>query len=298
MRRRSLFGVAAGLLLLASLEGSAGPNPPAGFVGAYRWTLPDPLFGGFSAIEVAADGVGFTAITDQGSFTQGALTRDGDGKISAVSARPLRRLPGLGNLALTPSRSDSEGLAVAADGTAYVSFEGIARVLRYRRLDGPAVSLPVAAGFRRLKINAGLEALAISAEGELFTLPERSGTVDQPFAVFRFRDGVWSEGLTIPRRGEFLPVAADFGPDDRFYLLERAFRGLPGFASRLRRFDLAADGFTGEVTLLETQFGLHDNLEGMAIWRDGENRLRATMISDDNFNFLQNTEIVEYRLPD
>lgn len=95
-----------------------------------------------------------------------------------------------------------------------------------------------------------------------------------------------------------MPVAADFGPDGRLYLLERDFRGIGGFASRLRRFDLTERGFDGETTLFQTPFSLHDNLEGLSIWRDAQGGLRATMISDDNFLFVQQTQIVEHRLPD
>jgi len=42
----------------------------------------------------------------------------------------------------------------------------------------------------------------------------------------------------------------------------------------------------------------HDNLEGVSVWRDADGALRATLVSDDNFRFLQQTEIVEYLLPD
>jgi hypothetical protein len=88
------------------------------------------------------------------------------------------------------------------------------------------------------------------------------------------------------------------GPDGRFYVLERDFRGLAGFASRLRRFDFGDNALTNEVTLIETPTGLHDNLEGLSIWRDENGRLTATMIADNNFSFLLPNQIVEYRLPD
>ena len=74
---------------------------------------------------------------------------------------------------------------------------------------------------------------------------------------------------------------------------ERDFTGL-GFRSRLLRAGL--DGSGAEI-LLTTSTGTHDNLEGLDVWADGEG-LRATMISDDNRNFLQETEFVDYRLPD
>jgi len=93
-------------------------------------------------------------------------------------------------------------------------------------------------------------------------------------------------------------VAADFGPDGRLYVLERQFRGLMGFASRVRRFRLGMDRLLAEETLLETAVGLHDNLEGLSVWRDAGGALRLTMIADDNFSFFQRTEIVEYRVAD
>jgi hypothetical protein len=91
-------------------------------------------------------------------------------------------------------------------------------------------------------------------------------------------------------------VDADFGPDGRFYLLERDLT-LLGFRSRLRRWDITAEGPGNEVTLFQTAAGTHDNLEGLSIWRDSTGGLRATMISDDNFLPLQRTELVEYALP-
>ena len=47
-------------------------------------------------------------------------------------------------------------------------------------------------------------------------------------------------------------------------------------------------------TLLTTQSWRHDNLEGLSVWRDAQNRIRLTMISDDNFRMIQRTQFVEY----
>ena len=62
------------------------------------------------------------------------------------------------------------------------------------------------------------------------------------------------------------------------------------------RVEVNLDG-SGEKTLLTTATGTFDNLEGIAVWADGSG-LRATMISDDNLRFFQQTQIVDYRLPD
>lgn len=260
----------------------------------------DPLFGGISGIHVFPGGLRFAAITDRGAWSEGRIARDGQGRITGVTAAPWRLLRATGITPLAEGRNDSEGLAIAADGTAYVSFEGrsAARVLRYARLDGPAQNLPLHPDFPRMQMNSSLEALAIGPDGTLYTLPERSGREDRPFPVYRFRGGVWDQPFALPRRDAFLPVAADIGPDGRFYLLERDFRGLSGFASRVRRFELTPRGPVAERELLRTPPGTHDNLEGLSVWRDGGGRLIGTMVSDDNFRFFQRTEIVEYALPD
>ncbi len=294
MRRRSFLAVIAGLVL--TLESSASASLPAGYIGSFIWTSEDPRLGGMSALEVAADGQRFTALSDRGGWTKGQLLRDGAGQIVGVQASAVQLLKGQANDPLAKTRSDSEGLAIARDGTAYVSFEGVSRVLRYAALGGSAENLPVPAAFRKMQLNSALEALAIGPDGALYTLPERSGREDRPFPVFRFKGGKWDQPFAIPRRGSFLPVAADFGPDGRLYILERQFRGVMGFAARVRRFDLRGSGVAGEVTLMESRPGQHDNLEGLSVWRDARGAIRLTMVSDDNFRFFQRTEIVEYRV--
>lgn len=285
-------------MLIACLEGSAGPTPPRGFLTDFAWTMQDVRFGGMSAIELSTDGKSFSSVSDQGAFTTGQISRDAQGRIVGVAAEPMTLLMDEKGKPFTDDASDSEGLAIAADGTAYVSFEGGARVERYDRLGGSGETLPIPPEFAALQNNSALEALAIDAEGTLYTLPERSGALDKPFPVFQFKTGKWTSTLQIPRDGKFLPVAADFGPDGRFYLLERNFRGLAGFSSRLRRFTLGSAGFGPPEVLLTTPVGLHDNLEGLAIWRDDQGRLIATMVADDNFNPFLRSQIIEYRLPD
>jgi len=148
--------------------------------------------------------------------------------------------------------------------------------------------------FARLQQNGGIETLALDAAGTLYAIPERSGALSRPFPVYRLIAGRWDKSWSIPRDGTFVPVDADFGPDGRFYLLERDFKWLGGFATRLRRFDLTAQGFGNEVTLLRTHFGEVDNMEGLAAWRDAAGRTRLTLVSDDNFFPLQQTIFVEY----
>jgi hypothetical protein len=253
-------------------------------------------FGGFSGLELSADGSRFIAITDRARIASGRIERD-EGKITAITDVEFQPLRDDNGQAMIGARAaDSEGLALGSDGQTYISFEGRHRVWRYSRPGAEAALLPIPEAFKGLQLNSGLEALAIGPDGTLFTLPERSGHLERPFPVFRYRNGRWDRPFSLPRRGKFLPVGADFGPDGRFYLLERHFAGPLGFLTRIRSFALGDAGFADERILLTTYVGTHDNLEGISVWQDSSGSLRITMISDNNFSIFQITEFVEYRL--
>ncbi|WP_406735708.1 esterase-like activity of phytase family protein [Thioclava sp. GXIMD4215] len=291
-----LFTLIALCLALPAKAQTAGP---AEFLQTYVWKVDHPQFGGFSGLELTEDGRELITLSDRTSLWRATITRDASGKITAVSpsANPLT-LHDNHDRPMTVSRGDSEGLALAPDGGVYVSFEGdLPRIDYYAKGSSKAVPLPRAAEFRHLQANASLEALAIDGRGALYTLPERSGRSGRPFPVFKLADNRWSRPFSIAREGEWQAVGADFGPDGRFYLLERDFWGLLGFLTRVEVFEVR-DGKLGQgQVLLQTTAGHHDNLEGLSVWRDTEGFIRLTMISDDNFRMLQRTEIVEYRLP-
>ncbi|MGO4914478.1 esterase-like activity of phytase family protein [Pseudogemmobacter sp. W21_MBD1_M6] len=285
----AVFG--AGLALASTAQTTLNLD----YIGSYTWNGPSEDFGGFSGIEVMPDGQFFVVITDKGNLAKGRFTRDGS-KITDVSLGPLIHLKSSKGAPLRPNEGDSEGLAMAANGEIYVSFEGIHRIARHKTPASPAELLPRHPDFDSFQNNSGMEALAIDADGALYTLPERSGAVTRPFPVYRFKDGAWTQPFSVPRQGMFLPTGADFGPDGRFYLLERHLNGVFGFQSRIRSFRLDGDTLSDEKLLLVSSTGTHDNLEGLAVWQDEAGKIRLTLVSDDNFQFFQRTEIVEYSL--
>lgn len=153
--------------------------------------------------------------------------------------------------------------------------------------------LPLHPELQAVQHNSGMEALAIDDQGRLYTLPERSGAYDRPFPVWMFTAPRWQMVARLTRDADYLPVGADFGPDGWLYILERGFNGI-GFRSRVRRIRPLEGGIQAGEVLLTSAILAHDNLEGISVWRDGQGRVRLTMISDDNFRRLQRTEIVEY----
>ena len=291
MRNSPLLALA--FAAFAALPTFAGP---AVLLGEFEWSVDREDFGGFSGLEVSNDGTTFTAISDRGAFMTGRLARTGT-SLAGVADLTLSRIKNTDGNALPDDITDPEGLAIRDDGRIFISFEGYHRVWTYRDTASEGAWLPRHPDFVAMQNNSSLEALAIAPDGTLYTLPERSGHKARPFPVYRYRNGTWTQPFTLPRRGNFLPVGADFGPDGRFYLLERDFHGIFGFSTRIRRFTLGARGFVDEQELLVTPVGRHDNLEAISVWHDGTG-LVMTLLSDDNFNWAQHTEFVEYRAPE
>lgn len=293
MRRRSVLAVAGAIAAVGLAPGAIAAEPL--FLGAIRWDEHDRRFGGLSAIDIAPNGRDVLLVSDRGILIEAQLGRDAHDRIATLRATAYHHLLGPNGTRLPRERADAEGIAVAPDGTIFIAFEGArgGRIRAYSRPGAVPVDLPRHPAHYNLGSNAGLEALAIRRDGTLFAIPEDVPGPD--FPVFAFRGGRWHDAGGIARRGRFLPVGADFGPDGRLYLLERGFSLPVRFASRIRRFDSPRWG-EGEV-VLETRSGRHDNLEGLSVRREASGRIRATMVSDDNFRFFQRTEIVEYLLP-
>jgi hypothetical protein len=264
----------------------------ARFLSSYHWTKERDGFGGYSGISLTPNGAGFVIISDRAHLIEGTIFRHGD-RIIGVRSSEMAALNIPDDLFLDPSVQDTEGLAKDNQGRLYISVESTNRVL-CRDITGVWTALPDHPGLRALPHNQGLEALAIDGDGALFALPEFSESLQVPFPVFRYRQGSgWDVPMSISRNEGFLPVGADVGPDGKLYVLERGFSGF-GFSSRVRRFDFLNGYSIDGETLLTTEPRRHDNLEGLSVWAATDGTLRLTMISDDNFFFLQKTEIVEY----
>jgi hypothetical protein len=253
---------------------------------AFVWHHDGDWFGGISGIEVFDEGRSFVAVSDRGVMLRGQFVREPGGRIVDVVVDSHEQMLDAEGQPLRGRRDDSEGLALAGDGTLYTSFEGLSRL---REEGNPPRMLPRDDAFDAFGRNAGFEAVAITPAGALLAIPEDVASGGD-FPVWRFGGGEWDVPFFIPRGGAFLPVGADVGPDGLLYVLERALTG-PGFRSRVRVFTTEGGG---GATVFESGTGRYDNLEGISVWDDGAG-IVMTMVSDDNFRFFQQTEIVEVR---
>ena len=255
--------------------------------------MSDPRFGGFSSLEVAEDGMSFMATSDRGALLTGDIQRE-NGQMTGVENLRLIDILDSKGVPLNSYHTDAEGLAINEAGEIFISFEANHRVMMQAASEAVPVFVPKHPDFGGLINNSGLEALAVTADGALLAIPERSGDVNRPFPVYRFSEGGWTKDWSIPRVGDFLVTGADVFAG-QLYVLERDFSGVLGFSSRVRRFEIGGEG--GEI-LLETNSGRFDNMEGIALWQPLGAAPRVLLISDDNFFFLQRTQLVELVLED
>ena len=257
------------------------------------WQREEPWFGGFSGIEIGAGGTQVTLLTDRRTLITGHMVRR-EGQLTGMRVQDVLPIRHANHKIVRNVFADSEGLAIGADGIAYVSFENATRVAQISTKTGVTKRLPDYPAFGRMKANKGLEALAIHPNGALYTMPERTPAHRKTIPLYAFDGKQWHLAHQIPRAGPFMSVGADFDDKGRFYLLERALTPL-GFRSRIRRFDLNAPRL-GEITLLTTKPGFLDNMEALTVWKSPEGDTRLTLIADDNFRAIQRTQIVELSL--
>lgn len=261
-------------------------------IGSFDW--PTVSIVGLSGLEVSEDGTGFRAIGDRGWYISGQFERASE---QIIDITIEKHLPILGNNGLPVSSrrvgdwSDAEGLAVAPDGTLWISFERWTRVARY---DAPELAgqwVKDHPDFATWRDNRQLEALAIDSDGVLFTFPERP--LPEGYPIYRLDQNTWSIGGHLPEDNGFSIVGADFGTDGLLYLLERKLVLGLWWQNQIRRLDITVPN-TIEV-LWTGQRGEYFNLEGISLWQDGTGQ-RITLVSDDNADPDETTQFVEFRI--
>ncbi len=261
-------------------------------IGSFDWET--DLIVGLSGIEVSEDGDSFVAIGDRGFWLSGRFLREGEA-ITGLEIDQLKALLGSNGFPVSARRvgdwSDSEGLAIAPDGTAWVSFERWARVARYDRGLSDAESwIRDHPTFYDHADNWQLEALALSPEGVLYTFSEKP--LPEGFPIYRLDGEDWTIDGYLPEQDLFSIVGADFDANGDLYLLERKLVVGLWWQNRVRRVRL--DG-SEDVILWTGERGEYGNLEGIAVWRDAGG-LRLTLVSDNNGESGEPTQFVEFRL--
>ncbi|KFC73240.1 hypothetical protein FG93_01985 [Bosea sp. LC85] len=265
-----------------------------------------PRFGGFSGLWRSRSGGDLVAITDN-SFWLTAKTVSERGRIVRFEQAELAPFLGSSGRPLHRSRYyDTESLTIA-DGVAYIGVERTHDVLRFDwaryGVEARARIIPVPREVKRLPSNRGLEAMGVVPAGQplagaLAAIAERSGGEDGP-TLGAIIGGPQPGLFQVRRHGSFDVTDLAFLPGGDILLLERWYKPLRGVGMRIRRVpgaSLRPGAMLDGPSLIEADLGQEiDNMEGLCVHQDqGETVL--TLISDDNFSFLQRTVLLEFAL--
>jgi hypothetical protein len=281
-------------------------------------------FGGWSALEVDADGRRMLALSDAGVWMTGTLTYDGTtlSGIRDVRAGPVS---GTGGAALAKDRDrDAEGVVLVegtlARGTVLISFEQNHRIGRFpitdKGLGPPSSYLTLPPEVRRQSPNKSLESVCVLRggpnKGAIVALSERFPDRTQTrHTGWMLPSGATSAAnawttLSIRNIGGFDLTDCKGLADGSLLVLERRFRWsswYEGVKMRLRR--IKAEDIRGGVVmdgevLLEADMDYEiDNMEGLSVHRAANGETIITMISDNNFsNFIQRTVMLQFALTD
>ena len=264
-------------------------------------------FGGFSGLWRSPDGQNLMALADNAQYLS-ARVETSDGRLSGLSGAVLAPLLLESGKPLRRSRFyDTESFAVAGD-KIFVGVERSHAVIRFQR-DGkglPVKGRPIAAPpeIRKLPNNHGLEAMAIAPPrsplaGALVAIAERLRKAENAHTAGFIMTGP-RQGIFELKRSHGYDISdLAFLPDGDALLLERRFSFFSGFAIRMRRVSAGAiapgANVDGDVIFESDASQQIDNLEGLAVHREG-NETVLTLISDDNFNPLQRTLLLEFAL--
>ncbi len=264
------------------------------------WALSsdDIRFGGISAMQVANGRV--IAVSDAGFMFEFGLPESG--RRSRVRIAPLAD----GRLFWRrPSSRDSESLVLHGD-RAWIGFESVNGIVRYRRLGWRPEAGTRPPSMRGWRANSGPEAMVRLADGRFLVFSEGRANGAPTSAAVLF-DGdpaepaTRAEALRYRRPEGFRVTDAALLPDGRLLILHRRFSWLSGISAKLVVADLSRLGPGAEIggrEIAELRSPLTvDNMEALSVTREG-GRTIVRIASDDNYMAIQRSLLLEFELAD
>ncbi len=281
------------------------------FVGGMVLSSPSEYFGGYSGLALDAKGERFLTVSDSGSWLSGKLDYK-DGVPSGISDARIGPIPARDGNPLKKGERDVEAIVGfkpgVIEGRHYISFERRHRIEEYSFQKGemskPLGTRPIPAQIKKMRANGGVEAFTILRGGPLagamIVFSEKLLTDDGRHTGALVTGGK-SQPLFMKRHAEFDITDMQGLSDGSLVVLERSFNpALLRVGTRLRLIK-AADVKPGATLdgdlLLEAGPGNEiDNFEGLAVSENDKRETVLTIISDDNFNFLQRTLLMQFKL--
>lgn len=281
------------------------------WLGGLEMEASDKDFGGLSDITFLGDARHIVMVTDRGRFFSGTLTYDGSGTLTGLANVERSRIKNSKGMDL-PRRfaQDAESLdTVFRNGqpvAVRVGFENLTRVADFSltnlRPGGPAREVSIPDFFTQARTNSTLESACIApaaspVAGSTLLIAEKITAPNGGDTAYLL--GNRDRGrLTLESSGAFSPTACAFLPNGDLLVLQRAI-GLLNFRMRLIRIageNVEPGTHLEGRTILQAAGADVDNMEGLAVHKDNDGRVRITILSDDNFNGWERTILLQFAL--
>jgi hypothetical protein len=275
------------------------------FRGGLELTSKNPAFGGISGLHIEPDGAHFLAITDHGSWLRGRIVYREGKPVGIADAEIAPILGPDGKPLAARGWYDAESLT-ERDGVFYIGIERVEQIVRldYRRdgLRARGEPIKVPPDFKTFKYNKSLECLVAppadaALAGTLIVVTERSLDSKGNLRSFLL-DGDRVTRFSVKRADDFDVTDCAILPPGDLLLLERRYSLVRGAAMRIRRVpleSLKADALVDGRPMIEADLAYQiDNMEGMAVHRTTNGETIVTLISDDNFSFIQRNLLLQF----
>ncbi len=274
------------------------------YKGGLVLTSTDRRFGGWSGMQISADGRELRAISDEGWWLAARLAET-DGHISGLTEAHLGALAGIdGKPGTAKADNDAEALAIDSDGALVVAFERHHRLLRYGPwpdgLEATPRAVAIPAGLAAAPANSGVEALTRLSDGRLLALTEGLEAGPDAYAGWILgSDG--AEAVSWTRTADYHATDLALLPGGDVLVLERRYTPATGPGMRLLRLkgsEIAAGARLSGALLAELPARLSiDNMECLSV-RVVDGHTRVYVMSDDNYNPLERTLLLVFELAD
>ena len=288
---------------VASGSGSRSKSDDAlEFLGGWVLSSDDPRFGGVSAIAIDRDG--FLAVSDAGGLFRFALDRNG--RITRVEIATLPDGPAPKDGGPVRKR-DRDAESMVYDPTRrrlWVGFERANAIWQYDLARERVVAHRTPAAMKKWPSNGGAEAIVRLADGRFVVISEAGEGPDNSREVLLFPSDP-STGNPAPIAFGYRPphgfsvTDAAVLPDGRLLVLNRRFSVVTGPAASVTLVDLAAVApgqiIEGREILRLMPPQTVDNMEAIVVQRVAGEAI-VWLASDDNFNVLQRTLLLKFRL--
>jgi hypothetical protein len=242
-------------------------------------------------------------LADSGVWFRLALRHDATGRLTGAAGGDSGRLKDEHGKPLARKHvGDAESITRAADGSYYVTFERWHRLWRYQAAGDPlraaAKSVPAPTGMAALPANAGVEAATQLPDGRFLLLSE-GGFTDNGDLQGWLGDGRRWADLALAPTGAFKPTDLTVMPTGDLLLLERSASLFAGFAARLSVIRAASivpgARLAGqELAVIESPLPV-DNFEAAAARAAPDGSVLIYLLSDDNFNDMERTLLLQFR---